>query len=413
MKVVLKTICSLLICLTFIFNIHSTFAVNKKVGIKKLENIRKEELLEDKATIHYPGTTAISLKAKQAIVLDYLTGRVLLEKHAHEQMPPSSMTKIMTSFIIEEKLKKAEVSLDTMFTVSEKAWRIGGSKSFMPLGKQVKMKDILRGIIIQSGNDACIVAAEGLYGSEERFVEVMNKTAEEIGMRNTHFVNSNGWFAENHYSTAHDIALLSSWLVKTHPEFYHIYSERNFTYGKDKKGNPITQGNRNPLLYKDLNCDGIKTGYTDRGGYGIAASFIDKNRRYIIVINGLNSMQERSDESTKIVHWVKQNFNNKKLYSKGEIIEEVSVKFGVKDRVHLEIADDIFMLTLNSTEKNDIKIEKNINSSITAPIKAGECIGKIVVTFNDSKEEVDLIAKESIERMHFFKRVISYISSLF
>lgn len=239
--------------------------------------------------------------------MDYSTGKILLEKNAHEQMPPSSMTKIMTSYLIEEKLKKEEVSPASEFIVSEKAWRMGGSKSFMPLGEKVRLDDILRGIIIQSGNDACIVAAEGLYGSEEIFVDAMNAKAQEIGMNNTHFVNSNGWPAENPYSTAYDLALLARLLITTHPEFYSIYSEKNFTFGKDQKGNLITQGNRNPLLYKDIGCDGVKTGYTDDGGYGIVASFIDNNRRYIMVINGLGSMKERANEALKIVYWLKQN----------------------------------------------------------------------------------------------------------
>ena len=412
MKVILRAIC--LLCLGLgILTTHPVFASKKKQNVKKLENVKEENLVEDINITRYPGSTAISLKAKQVIIIDYSTGKVLLEKNAHEQMAPSSMTKMMTSYIIEEKIKKGEVSLDSTFLVSEKAWRIGGSKSFMPLGEEVRLEDILRGIIIQSGNDACVVAAEGLHGSEEEFVEVMNSKAQEIGMKNTHFTNSNGWPAENHYSTAYDLALLGAWLIKTHPEFYPIYSEKNFTFGKDQKGNAITQGNRNPLLYKDLGCDGIKTGYTDEGGYGIVASFIDKDRRYIMVINGLNSMKERAEESAKLVHWVKQNFVNKKFYSKGDVVDEVSVWLGVKDKVQLEVADDVFGLSVRSEQKNNVDIKKDIPASLPAPLKAGDLVGKMIITVDNEKYEVALVVKESIGKVGFFKQIILYIASFF
>jgi len=413
MRVILRAIC--LLCLGFgvVLTTHSVFSAKKKQNLKKSEETKEEKLVEDINITRYPGSSAIALKARQAIVIDYSTGKVLLEKNAHEQMAPSSMTKMMTSYIIEEKLKKGEVSLDSTFLVSEKAWRIGGSKSFMPLGEQVRLEDILRGIIIQSGNDACVVAAEGLYGSEEEFVDIMNSKAQEIGMKNTHFANSNGWPAENHYSTAYDLALLGSWLIKTHPEFYPIYSEKNFTFGKDQKGNPITQGNRNPLLYKDLGCDGIKTGYTDEGGYGIVASFIDKDRRYIMVINGLSSMKERAEESAKLVYWVKQNFVNKKFYSKGDVIDEVPVWLGVKDKAQLEVAEDVFGLSVRSEQKNNINIKKDIPSSLPAPLRVGDVAGKMILTIDNEEHEVPLIVKESIEKVGFFKQIILYITSLF
>jgi D-alanyl-D-alanine carboxypeptidase (penicillin-binding protein 5/6) len=412
MRVILKAICLVFLGLTFVFTSHYVLAIKKKLSTENPENTKKEKSAENINIIRYPGSTAIALKAKQAIVTDYFTGKILLEKLAHEKMPPSSMTKMMTSYVIEEKLKKGEVSLDTTFLVSEKAWRIGGSKSFMPLGEQVKLEDILRGIIIQSGNDACVVAAEGLYGSEEEFVDVMNSTAQEMGMKNTHFVNSNGWYTENHYSTAYDLALLGSWLIKTHPEFYPIYREKNFTFGKDQKGKSITQGNRNPLLYKDLGCDGIKTGYTDEGGYGIVASFIDKDRRYIIVINGLSSMQERSDEAAKVVYWIKQNFVNKKFYSKGDVVDEVPVWLGVKNKVQLEVAEDIFGLVLRSEQKNNVDIKKNVPPSLSAPLRAGDVAGQMIITIDNERQETPLIVKESIEKVGYFRQIILYVTSL-
>ncbi|WP_375319276.1 D-alanyl-D-alanine carboxypeptidase family protein [Candidatus Tisiphia endosymbiont of Oplodontha viridula] len=362
--------------------------------------------------IRHPDTNAITLEAKQAIVIDYVTGKVLLAKNAYKRMIPSSMTKIMTSYIIEEKIQKGEVSFDSQFIVSEKAWRMGGSKSFMPLGEMVSLEDILNGIIVQSGNDACVVAAEGLYGTEENFVDSMNLQAQKIGMKDTHFVNASGWPADNHYSTAYDLATLSRALIKNHPEFYHIYSKKYFTFGKDQKGQPITQGNRNLLLYKDIGCDGIKTGFTDNAGYGMVVSCIDDGRRYIMVVNGLSSMKKRADESIILLNWIKQNFIHKKFYAKGDIIEEAQVWLGVKDKVQLVVAEELSMVVPRSNqEKVDIKI--SIPSTLSAPLKAGDIIGKVSVTVDNDAQEIAILAKESIDKVGFLKRVACYFNYLF
>ncbi len=409
MQVILKTF--FLAWLIFFSFIDASFASNKSAINKKIKNLETKEDLSN--LIQYPNSTTIDIKARQVLVIDYSTGKILLEKNAHERMPPSSMTKIMTSYIIQEKIKIQEVSLDSEFIVSEKAWRMAGSKSFMPLGEKVRLDDILRGIIIQSGNDACVVAAEGLSGSEEAFVDLMNAKAQEIGMKNTYFVNSNGWPDENHYSTAYDLALLGALLIKTHPEFYPIYSEKNFTFGKDQNGNPITQGNRNPILYKDLGGDGIKTGYTDLGGYGIIISFIDKNRRYIAVINGLNSMKERADESTKIVQWVQQNFINKKFYSKGDVVGEATIWLGEKDKVALELSEDVVSLALRSNQQNKIDTNIEITSPLSAPVKAGDVVGKMLVTIDGDSLETPITVNESVEKVGIFRQIIAYIASIF
>ena len=413
MQIIFRTI--FLLYLIFACLCHCAFATNKLAINKKNKQVKTAEIIEEDTSniIKYPGSTAIILKAKQVLVIDYSTGKILLEKNAHERMAPSSMTKIMTSYVIEEKIKAGEVSLDSEFIVSEKAWRMGGSKSFMPLGEKVRLDDILRGIIVQSGNDACIVAAEGLYGSEEEFVDIMNSKAQEIGMQNTYFVNSNGWPDENHYSTASDLAILGRLLIKTHPEFYPIYSEKNFTFGKDQKGNPITQGNRNPLLYKDLGCDGIKTGYTDAGGYGIIASFIDKDRRYIMFVNGSNSMKERANESVKIFHWVKQNFINKTFYAKGDVVAEVPVWLGEKDKVHLEVSEDVLSLVLRANQQNEINTKLKVPDPLPAPLIAGDVVGKIVITIDGEVQEIPVTVNESVEKVGFFRQIISYIGSIF
>ncbi len=358
--------------------------------------------------IRSPNTTIITPTAKQVIIMDFLTGKVLLEKNAYERMIPSSMTKMMTSYLIEDKIQKGEVTFSTEFLVSEKAWRMGGSKTFMPLGKVVSLKDVLYGIIIQSGNDACVVASEGLAGSEENFVADMNQKAAEIGMKDTHFMNASGWPVENHYSTVYDLALLGLTLIKNHPEFYPIYSEKYFTFGKDQKGRPITQGNRNPLLYKDLGCDGIKTGHTEDGGFGVAASFVDNGRRYLMVINGLSSMKKRAEEALMLLQWVKQNFTTKKLYNKGDEVGEMAVWLGMPDKVKLVVAEDVVVL-VTRLGSDKIETKMDLVPSVSAPIKAGQLLGKMRIISENNTQEVALLAQESSAKVGFWKRIGRYL----
>lgn len=353
--------------------------------------------------------SSITLKAKQAIVIDFNTSKILLEKNSREKIHPSSMTKIMTSYIIEEEIKKGNASMNSSYIVTENAWKMRGTKSFMPIGGLVKLQDILRGIIIQSGNDACIVAAEGLYNSEENFTKIMNYKAQEIGMLNTHFSNSSGWPESNHYSTVYDISLLSAALIRDHPEFYNMYSEKSFTFGKDKFGQPITQGNRNPLLYKNINCDGIKTGATEAGGYSLAASFVHEDRRYIFVISGLRSMQERADEAMKIVNWIKQNFLNKKLYSKGDYVGDVFVSNGTKDKVKLKVDQDFSILTFHTTQ-NDIDLEKRFFRNMLAPLKIGDNAGEIIIKYENDFYKIPVLVSENIAEINIIKRIGNYLS---
>lgn len=371
---------------------------------KKETAIQPEEPAENLTRAE--GTTDIKLFAKQVILIDVRTGKVLLERNADQQMTPSSMSKMMTSYLIENKIIKGETSLETTFPVSEKAWRMGGSKTFVPLGESVRLDDLLRGIIIQSGNDACIAAAEGICGSEEAFVQEMNALAKQMELSGTQFMNASGWPQEGHYSTARDLAKLAIHVTQDHPQFYPIYSEKNFTFGKNGKGKPITQGNRNPLLYKELGCDGIKTGHTDDGGYGIVASFTDAGQRYVMVVNGLKSMNERAREATKILHWAKENFVSKQLYTKGAVIEEnAPVWLGVKPTIPLLVADDVNLL-LPRTEQNKIKIDVHFDSPIAAPIKKGDSVGKVVLTAPSLKYEFSIVAGEDVEKVGFFSRMM-------
>lgn len=348
------------------------------------------------------GTTKIAVMAKEAILIDYDSGRVLLEKHADERMVPSSMTKMLTSYVIIDRIKKGNLSLDTSFLVSENAWRTQGSKTFVPLGQQVKVDDLLRGIIVQSGNDACIVAAEGISGGEVQFASEMNSAAAKLGMAHSHFTNSSGLFEPDHYSTARDLAKLSVAVIKDHPDFYKYYQEKDFTY------NNIKQGNRNPLLYDNMGCDGIKTGHTDEGGFGVAASCVDGGARYILVINGLPSVQARADEARKLMNWAKQNFVRKTVAKKGDIIQDVSVKNGVKQEIKALAQKDVSLLVLRA-QQDQVKSKVVVANQILAPIKAGQVVGKIVVSAPDLTNEVALVANESSEKLGFFKRALRFI----
>ena len=235
-------------------------------------------------------------QAEEAFLVDFQTGAVLLDKNADVRMPPSSMSKMMTAYMVFERLKDGRLSLDDELPVSEKAWRKGGSKMFVEVGDQVRVEDLLRGVIVQSGNDACIVLAEGLAGSEEAFAEQMTAKGREIGLTGSNFTNATGWPDENHYVTARDLATLAERIIVDHPEYYHYYSEKEFTW------NDIRQGNRNPLLYRNVGADGLKTGHTEAAGYGLTASAMQNGRRLLLVVNGLPSVRPSSFGSASSSH---------------------------------------------------------------------------------------------------------------
>lgn len=410
---------AILLCYVYVFVVAfniTAFAAPKKIkknSLKVAEQALQQDSANDIDVIRYPNTTSIFLKSTHALIIDNKTGKVLLEKKADEKIIPASLTKMMTAYLIEEKIIKQEASLDSQFLVSEKAWRMQGSKTFVPLGENIRLEDLLKGIIIQSGNDACIVAAESLSGSEENFADEMNLRAKEWGMNNTNFLNATGWPAENHYSTVRDLAILSQHVVSDHPDFYAIYSEKNFTFGKDSSGKPITQGNRNPLLYKDLGCDGIKSGHTDDGGYSLALSFIDHQRRYIAIILGLKTAQERASESVRVLSWIKDNFVSQQYYSKSDVVvAKVPVLSGIQEEVNLVIDSDVNLLTSRSS-KNKVVITKDIKASIVAPIKKGDVLGKIRFDFDNQSEEFGLLAQESIEKIGFLSGIMRSISGWF
>lgn len=358
-----------------------------------------------------PGTTIpmdIEVLAKQAMLIDYQTGTVLLQKRAEEPMHPSSMTKIMTAYLAIEKIKNKIVSLETPITVSRNGWRVEGSSMFLNINDVVKVEDLLKGIIIQSGNDASVVLAEGLSGSEDAFAAEMTRRAHEMGATQTTFKNSTGLPHAEHLTTAKDLVTIAVRALKDQPEFYHLYGEKTFTYGN------IPQGNRNPLLYKNIGCDGIKTGKTDIAGFGMVASCVQQGQRFILVINGLPSMQARADEATKLITWAMRTFANYQLFKAGQPIEQVPVWNGKENLLTLVVEKDA-IVTLARIGRADMKVKLQYNSPIQAPISKGAEVGKIIVTSSGLPNpiEIPLVAAASVEKASFFKRFKDSVSHLF
>ena len=314
-----------------------------------------------------------SSKAKYATVIDLDTEAVLYSKNANSKIYPASMSKLMTLYILFEEIQNGTMSLDTKLIVSKKAWRKGGSKMFLEAGSEVSINDILNGIIIQSGNDACIVVAESISGDEESFADLMNEKAEELGLQNSNFTNSTGWPDENHYMTANDLAILSARIIKDFPEFFHLFKEKNFTY------NNISQNNRNPLLYSYKFADGLKTGYTEISGYSLAASALKKNRRLILIISGLDSEKERKEEAKKLFEWSYKNFTNVKLFDKDDIIQQADVWIGKKAVVDLYSKEKI-LFTIKKEDKQKYKAKVVFTNPIVAPISMDTAYGKVIIT---------------------------------
>jgi D-alanyl-D-alanine carboxypeptidase (penicillin-binding protein 5/6) len=392
----------LCIALLKLFNPNIAFAGQPKKAVVTKKADSSANISEEGIT-YYPGAPRLGLMAKQAIVTDFRSGKVLLEKNADERMAPSSMTKMMTTYILEEKLAKGELKPDSQFFVSKKAWSTQGSKMFVHVGDKVAVADLHRGIAIQSGNDASIVVAEGIKGSEAQFAAEMNLVASQLGMKASNFKNASGLNEDGHYSTARDLSILASAIIKNHPQFYPINQEKYYSY------NGIQQGNRNPLLYDNIGCDGIKTGHTDAGGFGITASCVDGDQRANIVLNGLPSMQARADESRRVVTWVKENFIGKVAVKKGDVmVKGAKVELGLKADVPLVASDDLYMLMLRNQQK-DIKITTNIEEPLKAPIKAGSRLGTVTASIGDNQVTVDLLAAESVEKLGWFKRMLKWL----
>jgi serine-type D-Ala-D-Ala carboxypeptidase (penicillin-binding protein 5/6) len=311
--------------------------------------------------------------ARFALITEADTNTVLFSKNADARMEPASMGKLMTAYVVFSMLKEGRITLGDELPVSENAWKMGGSKMFVGIGGRVKIDDLVRGMVVQSGNDACVVLAEGLAGSEEAFVDLMNQKAQEIGIKHSHFANVTGLPDPNEWMTAQDLTTLGMHIINDFPEYYHYFSEKDFNF------NNINQGNRNPLLYKNIGADGLKTGHTDESGYSLIGSVVRGDRRVIVVISGLASMKDRAAESERLVEWAFREFTNYKLFSAGDKIDDADVWLGRDSRVGLTVTKDL-SVTLPRRSRHDMKVTVSYGSPIPAPIKQGDEIGKLTVT---------------------------------
>lgn len=347
---------------------------------------------------------AIETQARNAILMDYDTGQYLYVKDHEKMVPPASMSKLMTVNMIFEKLKDGSLSLDDTFTVSERAWKLGGAASggstmFLKIGEKVRVEDILKGILIQSGNDACIVAAENLAGSEDDFAEMMNKRARELGLNNSSFANSTGLPHPDQKMSVEDLTKLARHIIKEFPEFYHIFSEKYYTH------NNITQGNRNPLLYSMPNADGLKTGHTEEAGFCLTASAKKGERRLIEVMTGMNSNKERSEEAERLMEWGFREFNNYNLLNKGQEIAEIPVVFGNEKEVRLVVPETV-KRTLKKSQASKIKMTAVYDKPVKAPVAAGDKLGEVRIELDGQEmENVPLVADRNIEKLGFFGRI--------
>jgi serine-type D-Ala-D-Ala carboxypeptidase (penicillin-binding protein 5/6) len=350
--------------------------------------------------------SALDTTAKQAILIDYNTGAVMFEKNADEKAPPSSMSKMMTIYLLFERLKSGALKPDDTFPVSRKAWKMGGSKMFVRVDTRVAIDDLLHGIIVQSGNDACVVVAEALGGTEEAFAEMMNKKAKELGLTNSSFANATGWPDPNDLMSVRDLATLAAATIKTFPDLYkRYYSVPEFTYNK------IHQHNRNPVIEKVAGGDGLKTGHTDAGGYGLVGSAEREGRRLIVVLNGLGSWDARVEESGAVLEWGFREFRDYALLKAGETAADADVWLGDQPTVPLVTAAPV-VVTLPIKSRDAMKV-KAVYDGVSAPIKKGDKVGQLVISAPETKDVVvPLLAGADVDRKGLFGRIGAALSRL-
>ncbi len=345
--------------------------------------------------------------AKQAILYDYETKTIIFEKNSEELMSPSSMSKIMTIYYVFKKIKDGDLKLTDKFKVSKKAWKKGGSKMFVNVNTMVSVEDLIRGIIVQSGNDACIAIAEGISGSEALFAEELNLLAKEIGMINSSFTNSTGWPDPDHLTTIQDLLTLTIRTIEDFPELYYYYAEKEFTYSG------IRQLNRNPLLFNEINADGLKTGHTSLGGYGLVASVLKNNRRLILILNGLKRNKDRSNESERLI---KLGFNQYKvidLYDKNQTITNLQVWGGRKKNVDVYSKESV-NITVPNRIKNDLVFTIKHYKPLLAPIEKDQKVADLFVKNKNAKiiKKFELFSKDEIKKMSFFSKVYNNLKFL-
>ncbi len=356
----------------------------------------------------------IDVKARTAILQDFSSGEILYEKEPDRSIYPASMTKIMTSIIAFDLIKSGDLTLNEKFIISEKAWRLstaGYSSMFVMVGDEVSVHDLLKGIIVASGNDACIALAEGIAGTEEEFAIMMTSKAKEIGMENSNFANSSGINDPDNYSTVRDILIMSNYLIKNHPKYYEWFKEKEFTWDRTG-GDPITQGNRNPLLYKNMGADGIKTGYLAVEKYSLASSIKKKGRRLIAVGSGFETKNERSRESSKLLTYGLTNFDLIEISKSNKPIDSVEVWLGKKDKVKVYTKEDIYK-TIKKGQKKKIKAKIIYDGPIEAPIRKDQILAKLKIVYDQEIiGEYELLAVDEVKRVNIFSRLIKSFNYL-
>ena len=355
-----------------------------------------------------------NIQARTGILIDFHSDEVLFELDPDSQIYPASMTKIMTAIIAFDLLKKNKLSLDDKFTISENAWRLsqaGYSSMFIMINDQVSVENLLKGIIIASGNDACVALAEGIAGSEANFADMMNEKAGEIGMTSTNFTNSSGINDPDNVSTVKDIALMSKYLIKNYPIYYELFAEKTFTWDRTG-GEPIKQGNRNPLLYKNVGVDGVKTGYLAVEKYSLSSSMKKNDRRIISVVSGFETKNLRSSESLKLLNWGFRNTNTLEISKKDQTIFELDTWLGVNNKIKASSKED-FYVTINKKDITTLTITLDYTGPIPAPVKKGEQIAHLTVSKKDEIiKKVPLYAIEGVKKVNIFKSLLTSLNYL-
>ena len=379
-----------------------TFATSFKIALVGAASL----CLSHMATAQEP----VQSVAEYAYITDFNSGRVLMNKNGEQPMKPASMAKIMTTYLAFERIKEGSLSLDDKFIVSERAWKKGGSRMFLDPGTAVTVRELLFGVNVQSGNDAAIVLAEGISGSEDAFADEMNDKARELGMFDTVFRNATGWPDPELTTTARDLNLLSTALIKNfpadaYPELYPMYAVKNYSY------NGIKQGNRNPLLYKDESADGLKTGHTEESGYGLVGSSKRGNQRIILVLNGMKSKNERAQESRRLMDFMFREFKQYEFYDNSQIVDEANVWLGNKATISLLAGEDIHKV-MSRKERRSLKVTVNWSDPIPAPLKKGQAVGTIRLAYDGKTEEFPLVAAEDVAALGFFDRITEAVKYL-
>jgi len=369
-------------------------------------------------TLFYISTVSVfsnpEIQARSGILIDYHSGKILYELDPDLQIYPASMTKIMTAIVTFDLLKKNKISLDDKYTISENAWRLsqaGYSSMFIMINDQVSVEDLLKGIIIASGNDACVALAEGIAGSEENFAQMMNEKAGEIGMMSSNFTNASGINDPDNISTVRDIALMSTYLINNYPDFYELFKEKTFTWDRTG-GEPIKQGNRNPLLYKNVGVDGIKTGYLAVEKYSLASTMIKNDRRIIAVASGFENKNLRSSQSLKLLNWGFRNTNTFEISKKNETTFEIESWLGIKDKINA-VTKENFYVTIDKKDIKYLNVSLNYNGPIKAPIRKGEKVAELIIKKkNKNLKTLPLYASEDLKKVNFFKSLATSLNYL-